>query len=218
MKKILLLTAASVVVSTLLVCVATAAEVTTQLGMEKIKNNAINAKKNKDEHSRNLQVVNGNLAEIKKNKVALQQQKKNVVAELQKNAEAFVKLSQQEKEITVLIGAEKEKLHNEEKQMEVMQTQYEQLKKNQEMRQALITHYQTQLTQAGARKNEWKGREASLKNQDNQTNEAIRNISSAETNWANKKSGYEKDTKHWTAESTNRQKIHDTYQGIAEGK
>jgi chromosome segregation ATPase len=198
--------------------IAHGAEIATNQGLQKIKSNAESSRKNRDEIKKNLQVVTGNLNEIKKNKDALTQQKKNVSTELIKNIDAYKKLSQQEKEIVVLIGAEKTKLKTEESQMQQLANQIGQLRKNQEQRQAIIAEYQIQLHQAVQRKNEWKQREQILQNQEQQSSEAIRKISSEENTWLSKKTAYEKDHKKWTNEAANHQKIHDTYQGFANGK
>jgi uncharacterized membrane-anchored protein YhcB (DUF1043 family) len=88
------------------------------------------------------------LVEIKKNKDGLQQQKKTINTELAKTNEAYKKLSQQEREITMLMESEKEKLKLEEKQMQMLNAQIEQLKKNQDARKAIIDDYQNQLNQA----------------------------------------------------------------------
>jgi chromosome segregation ATPase len=169
--KALLLTA------TLLASLTTfATEITTADGMAKIKTNMENSKKNKEEFSRSVQVVASNLTQIKKNKDGLQQQKKTINTELAKTNEAYKKLNQQEREIATLIDSEKAKLQLEEKQMQMLSSQMEQLKKNQDARKAIIDDYQNQLNQAGARKNEWKQREQGLKSQEQQNNNSIKNV------------------------------------------
>ncbi|MCC2679483.1 MAG: hypothetical protein K0R29_2059 [Pseudobdellovibrio sp.] len=197
---------------------ANAAEVTTAQGMDKIKSNMENSRKNKDEFSKSSQNANGNLAEIRKNKDAHNNQKKMINQELAKTNEAFKKLSQQEREIATLMESEKQKLNLEEKQMQMLQGQLEQLRKNQEARKAIIDDYQNQLNQAGSRKNEWKQREQNLKSQESQSNESIKSAGVEENNWMNKKAGIDKDLKNWTGEAASNQKIHDTFQGFAEGK
>lgn len=197
---------------------ANAAEVSTAQGMEKIKSNMENSRKNKEEFNKGAQAATGNLAEVRKNKDSHNQQKKAISAELAKTNEAFKKLSQQEREITTLMESEKQKLALEEKQMQMLQSQIEQLRKNQEARKAIIDDYQNQLGQAGSRKNEWKQREQNLKSQEQQSSESIKSASNEETNWLGKKAAVEKDLKYWTGEAASNQKIHDTFQGFAEGK
>ena len=197
---------------------ASAEEYTSAQGMAKIKNNVTVSKKNKDEYDKNLQVVKDNLSEIKRTKDQTLAQKKGVTSELTKSADALKKISQQEKELQALQETEKEKLKIEEKQVQQLQAQIDQIKKNQEQRQAIIGEYQNQLSLISGRKTEWKERETKLKAQDNQLDESVRKLASDESTWNGKKQTYEKELKRWSAESSRTQRIHDTYQGIAEGK
>lgn len=197
---------------------AHAAEVSTAQGMEKIKSNMESSKKNRDEFSKSSQAAGGNLAEVRKSKDAHSQQKKVISAELAKTNEAFKKLSQQEREIVTLMESEKQKLNLEEKQLQMLQSQVEQLRKNQEARKAIIDDYQSQLNQAGQRKNEWKQREQNLKSQELQSSESIKSAGVEESNWMTKKAAVDKDLKQWTGEAASNQKIHETFRGFAEGK
>jgi chromosome segregation ATPase len=187
-------------------------------GLAKLKTNAENSAKNKAEYDKNLEVVNSNVNEIKKTKEATLNQKKNISTELVKNSDSIKKLTGQEKEISVLIEKEKEKMSTEEKQMQQLQALVEQVKKNQAERTQIIADYQAQLNSTVARRNEWKDRENKLKTQENQMSESLRNIATEENTWLGKKATYEKEQKRWTAEAGKQRKIHDTFQGLAEGK
>lgn len=187
-------------------------------GLAKLKTNVENSAKNKAEYDKNLEVVNGNMNEIKKTKEAALKQKNNVSSELVKNSESIKKLTGQEKEIMALIDKEKEKMSTEEKQMQQLQALVEQVKKNQAERTQIIADYQAQLNATVARRNEWKDRENKLKNQETQMNESLKTIAAEESTWLGKKTKYEKEQKRWTAEAGKQRKIHDTYQGLVEGK
>lgn len=209
----------SVVVIITMTCTAAMAEpLTAAKGLEKIKTNLDAAKNNRDEYDRNLNTVNINMNEIKKSKDAIQRQKSAINSELAKNSESVAKIATQEKEINNLIAKEREKLTQEQKQMDQLQSLMDQIKKNQEIRNQVLADYQTQLAVAQARKAEWKERENQLKQQEAKTTESLRGIASDESNWIGKKQKFEKEKGRWTAEAQKHQKIHDSYQGLSEGK
>lgn len=203
---------------TLSFAAAQAEPLTAQKGLDKIKSNLENAKKNKDEFEKNLELVNTNMNEIKKTKDAIQAQKKNVSYELVKNTESMSKIASQEREINTLIAKEREKFGVETKQLEQLQGLADQIKKNQEQRNMILADYQSQLSIALTRKTEWKDRETQLRNQESKATESLRGIASDESGWSVKKQKYEKESKRWSAEAQKQQKIHDSYQGLAEGK
>lgn len=187
-------------------------------GLEKIKSNLDNAQKNKAEYDKNLDLVKTNVAEVQKAKEATLAQKKIVTGEIARNNDSLKKLSLQERDISTYITKENDKIALETKQIEQLQAMIAQIKKNQEQRGLIITDYKNQLNSAGLNKKAWKDREAALRAQENQTTQALRSISSEESNWISKKKKYEGEVKRWTAESEKQQKIHDTYQGLSEGK
>ena len=145
-------------------------------------------------------------------------QKKSVGSELAKNSEAIKKVTNQERDLSSYMTKENDKIALETKQIEQLQAMIAQIKKNQEQRELIIGDYKSQLNAAGLNKKAWMDREAQLRAQDDQTTKAIRSISSEESNWVGKKKKYEGEAKRWTAESEKQQKIHDTYQGLSEGK
>lgn len=187
-------------------------------GLEKIKTNLENAKKNKSEYDKNLELVKSNVAEVQKAKESTLIQKKMVLSEINKNNESLKKIQNQERDITAFIAKENDKINLETKQIEQLQTLIGQIKKNQEQRNAIIADYQAQLNSAGNHKKAWKEREEKLREQENKTAQALRGIASEESTWIGKKRKYESEVKRWAAEADKQQKIHDTYQGLAEGK
>jgi chromosome segregation ATPase len=187
-------------------------------GLEKIKTNLENAKKNKSEYDKNLELVKSNVIEVQKAKEATLAQKKMVTSEITKNNESLKKIQNQERDITAYIAKEGDKINVETKQIEQLQNLITQIKKNQEQRNAIIADYQAQLGAASSNKKAWKEREDQLKAQENKTATALRGIASEESSWIGKKKKYESEVKRWSAETEKQQKIHDTYQGLAEGK
>ena len=187
-------------------------------GLEKIKNNLENAKKNRTEYDKNLELVKSNVAEVQKAKEATLSQKKLVSGEIAKNSDSLKKVLLQERDISTYITKENDKIVSETKQIDQLQAMIIQIKKNQVQRSLIISDYQTQLSSAGNTKKAWKEREEKLRAQEIQTTQALRSIASEEASWIGKKKKYEGEVRRWTAESDKQQKIHDTYQGLAEGK
>lgn len=189
-----------------------------QQGLDKIKTNFENSKSNKNEYDKNLGIVNSNVSEIGKAKNAAVQQKTAVSNEILKNNDSLKKTMIQEKDIQQHIKIEEDKIAAETKQIEQLQGLIDQIKKNQEQRQAIIANYNDQLKSTQDEKTAWKNRETELRGQEGETIKAIRGIASEESTWLNRKKGYEIEVKRWTAESDRQQKIYDTYQGLKEGK
>lgn len=187
-------------------------------GLEKIKINLENAKKNKLEYDKNLEVVKSNVLEVQKAKEATLAQKKLLSSELSKNTDSLKKVVQQERTLSAFIAKENDKIALETKQIEQLQSMINQIKKNQEQRNLLITDYQNQLASNTNHKKAWKDREDQLKEQEAKTLQSLRGISSEESNWINKKKKYESEVKHWSAETDKQQKIHDVYEGLTEQK
>ncbi len=198
---------------------AQADPMTANQGLNKIKSNLENANANKKEYGRNLDIVNKNVSEVSKAKSTVQKQKDTVSGEIVKNNDSLKKVMLQERDINGLITEEKTKLQAETKQAEQLEQLLNQVKQNQAKREAIITDYQNQLKMVGDEKKSWKDRESELRAQESKTIQGIRTLASEEATWNNKKKGYEGEEKRWTAETEKQQKIHDTYQGLAnEGK
>lgn len=192
---------------------------TAQQGLDKIKYNLENSKANQKEYERNLDIVNKNMNEVGKAKSAVLKQKESVSGEIVQNNESLKKVMVQERDINYLITQETERKTTELKQIELLEKQLQQLKQNQVQRDAIIADYQTQLKANNDEKKAWKDRETELRNQEAKTITALRGLASEESTWGNKKKGYEGESKRWNAEAEKQQKIHDTYQGLAnEGK
>lgn len=191
---------------------------TAEKGLEKIKHNLDTAVKNKNEYSKNLVISKNNMVEVQKAKDMKVTQKKSVSSEIIKNNDSLKKITLQERDISIQITKEKDKIALETKQIEQLQIMINQIKKNLEQRNLNIADYQKQLAAATDTKKAWKDREAQLLMQENQTNDAVRGVASEESTWASKKKKYEGDVKHWTVESEKQLKIHNTYEGLAQGK
>ncbi len=189
-----------------------------QQGFDKIKTNFENSKANKNEYNKNLAIVNNNVNEITKAKNTVIKQKNDISQEIIKNNDSLKKVMLQERDIQKHIKIEEEKIAAENKQIEQLQALVEQIKQNQQQRQAIIANYQDQLKATTDERTAWKNRESELRNQEGETIKAVRTISAEESTWANRKKGYEIEVKRWTAEADRQQKIHDTYQGLKEGK
>jgi predicted nucleic acid-binding Zn-ribbon protein len=194
---------------------ASAEPVTAQQGLEKIKTNLENSKENKKEYEKNLGIVSKNVNEIVKAKTAVMKQKEVVSGEILQNNESLKKVLVQERDINVLISQEKEKMATEAKQLEQFEKMMTQVKQNQVWREAIIADYQNQLKMTTDEKKAWKDRETELRTQESKTIQSLRGLASEENNWTNKKKGYIGETKRWSAEADKQQKIHDTYQGLA---
>lgn len=197
---------------------ANAEPMTAAKGLDRIKSNLENAKANQKEYDRNLEIVNKNIGEISKAKNNIQKQKDAVSAEIVQNNESLKKVILQEKEIAGLLAKEKEKLAQETKQLEQLEKVIDQIKQNQTQRQTNITEYENQLRINGDEKKAWKDREGELRAQESKTIQSIRGLASEESNWTNKKKGYEGEAKRWSSEVEKQQRIQDTYQGMAEQK
>lgn len=195
---------------------AYAEPITAAQGLDKIKTNLENAKANQKEYDRNLEVVSKNLKEVTKAKETYLKQKEAVSTEIVKNNDSLKKVLVQERDITVLLTQEKEKLQTETKQLDLLEKMIAQIKQNQGQRQAVIADYQNQMRMTAEEKKAWKDRETELRAQESKTIQSVRTIASEESNWGNKKKGYEGELKRWVAESEKQQKIHDTYKGLAE--
>lgn len=187
-------------------------------GIEKIKTNLENAKKNKVEYDKNLELVKANVLEVKKAKDATLNQKKMVYSEIVKNTSALKKMNQQTQLVNNLITKEQEKIAAETKQIEQLQSMINQIKTQQEQRHLIIKDYQQQLSTAEAHKKTWQNREAELRLQETKTIDSLRTLASEEATWTSKKKKYENELKRWSAEAEKQQRIHDTYQALAEGK
>ena len=211
MKTIILTLATTVLAST-----AVFAETTASQGLDKIKNNLENSKLNQKEYERNLDVVNRNLNEVSKAKNSVFKQKETVSAEILKNNDSLKKVLVQERDIATLMNQEKEKLATETKQLEQLEKMISQIKQNQLQRENIIADYQSQLNMTAEEKKAWKDRESELRSQEAKTIQTVRSLASEENTWSNKKKGYEGESKRWAAEADKQQKIHDTYQGLAE--
>ena len=205
-------------VSVLTVSFAKAETMTAAQGLEKIQNNLENSKANQKEYERNLDVVKHNLDEVNKAKTTVMKQKEAVSSEIVKNNESLKKVLVQERDINALITQEKEKLAAEAKQVEQLERMMAQIKQNQKLREANIADYQNQLQMTTDEKKAWKDREAELRTQEAKTIQSVRSLASEESTWSNKKKGYEGEAKRWSAEAEKQQKIHDTYQGLADQK
>jgi len=205
-------------VSVLTVSFAKAETMTAAQGLEKIQNNLENSKANQKEYERNLDVVKHNLDEVNKAKTTVMKQKEAVSSEIVKNNDSLKKVLVQERDINALITQEKEKLAAEAKQVEQLERMMAQIKQNQKLREANIADYQNQLQMTTDEKKAWKDREAELRTQEAKTIQSVRSLASEESTWSNKKKGYEGEAKRWSAEAEKQQKIHDTYQGLADQK
>lgn len=191
--------------------------VTAKEGLEKIRMNLENAKKNKIEYDKNLERVIANVTEVQKVKDSTLLQKKTVDSEISRNNDSLKKVSAQEKDINSYLTKEKDKLTAEDKQVEQLQKMILQVKSNQDQRRQIIDNYQNQMNAVLNNKKAWKERENQLKAQGDKTAQALRSISSEESNWVKKKKKYETEAKRWASESEKQQKIHDAYKGLAEG-
>ncbi len=194
---------------------AQAENVTAAQGLDKIKTNLDNSVANQKEYEKNLNIVNKNVSEVSKAKSTVLKQKETVSGEIVQNNESLKKVLIQERDINVLINQEKEKLAAEAKQIEQLEKMTAQIKQNQTQREAVIADYQNQLKSTSDEKKGWKDREAELRAEESKTIQSLRGLASEESNWTNKKKGYEGETKRWTVEAEKQQKIHDTYQGLA---
>lgn len=213
MKTLSLLTAALL---TVLSSAAIAETMNASQGLDKIKNNLENSKSNQKEYDRNLDVVNHNIGEVSKAKSSVLKQKETVSTEIVKNNESLKKVMVQERDISVLLTQEKEKLAAETRQVEQLEKMMAQIKQNQQQRETNIADYQNQLKMTTDEKKAWKDRETELRGQEAKTIQSVRALASEESTWNNKKKGYEGESKRWAAEADKQQKIHDTYQGLAE--
>ncbi len=194
---------------------AKAESMTATQGLDKIKTNLENSKSNKKEYDRNLDIVSKNVSEVTKAKTTVQKQKETVSGEIVKNNDSLKKVLVQERDINQLIAQEKANLQAEAKQAEQLEQMLNQVKQNQAKRETIIADYQSQLNMTSAEKKAWKDREAELRAQESKTIQSIRTLASEESTWLNKKKGYEGEAKRWASESDKQQKIHDTYQGLA---
>lgn len=198
--------------------VAAAEPYQVQQGLDKIKTNFENSKANKNEYDKNLNIVTNNVNEISKAKNSIVKQKNDISQEIIKNNDSLKKVMLQEREIQQQIKTEEDKIAAENKQIEQLQGLIEQIKQNQQQRQAIIANYQEQLRATTDEKTAWKGRETELRNQEGEAIKAVRSVAAEESTWLNRKKGYEIEVKRWTAEADRQQKIFDTYQGLKEGK
>lgn len=195
--------------------VARSEPMTANNGLDKIKVNLDNSKANKQEYDRNLDIVSKNVNEVVKAKTSVLKQKEAVSTEIVKNNDALKKVLLQERDINQLITQEKAKQQTEAQQAQQLEKLLAQVKENQVKREAIIADYQNQLKMTSDEKKAWKDREGDLRAQESKTIQSIRTLATEESTWLNKKKGYEGESKRWASESDKQQRIHDTYQGLA---
>ena len=75
-----------------------------------------------------------------------------------------------------------------------------------------------QLVQIQEEKKIWSARQDSLKEQDKQVSEKLKNIANQDNEWKNKKRGYEGEISRWNKEIDKQQKTYDNFKNMAEVK
>lgn len=191
---------------------------TAKSGLDKLKANLDNAKANLEEYKTNLKVVSGNISEVSKAKSQVDAQKKQVADQLKENSSSLSKIQKSELEVQKLIKAEETQILADDKKIKDLQAMILKLEETKTKRTQNLENYKVQLTQATEERKVWEQRGAALKEQEKQVADRLKVVIAQETEWKNKKVGYEGEVSRWSKEIVKQEKIYKQFNDLAEAK
>lgn len=194
------------------------AQSTAQAAMDKLQKNVDNTKANLDDYQKNLKIVESNISEITKAKAAVDSQRKEVTTLIGMQKTSVQTLDKQELEIQKLIASEQKSIQEETARVQELEKMIAQLKDNSQKRQQNITNYQTQQQQVAKEKADWKLRSDELVKMLAEVNKRMTAVSTQETEWKNKKRGYEGEISRWQKELVRHEKLLDDAKALADSK
>lgn len=192
------------------------AQASAKEGLNTISVNLDNTKANLAEYKKNLFIVDENISEVAKAKAKVLDQQRSVAAQVDSNNKSLSKISTQEKELNLLIAAEKAKSAAEEKKITELELAVSKMRDNQKKREANVVDYQLQITQFQEEKKLWSDRAQTLKDQQTEVGQKVKSVAAAEVQWKNKQKGYQGEITRWGKEVTRQQKIYDSYSALAD--
>lgn len=189
-----------------------------QEGLARIKTNLNNSKSNLKSYEENLSTVERNLQEIAKAKNQIENQQKQINKIDEENKIAMITISNQEKELNLLISGEKTKNDLDSKKIIELEMMVTKLKATQQKREGHINNYQQQLMKALEEKKVWQSRIEQLNAQKSKVILNSKSVQKEETEWQAKRLGYKAEVNRWNSEVQRQQKINDSYSSLAEVK
>ena len=191
---------------------------TAKAGLDKLKANLDNAKANLEEYKTNLKVVSGNISEVSKAKSQVEAQKKQVADQLKENSSNLSKIQKSELEVQKLMKAEESQILADDKKIKDLQAMILKLEENKTKRTQNLENYKVQLSQATEERKVWEQRGAALKDQEKQVADRLKAVNAQETEWKNKKVGYDGEVSRWSKEIVKQEKIYKQFSDLAEAK
>lgn len=201
-----------------LIPVAAQAKSGSEAGFERLKTNVDNAKANLADYKSNLGIVDKNLGEITKARTAADEQKRQVANAVKENKTALGKMDAQEKELNSLTQDERNKMAAEEKKIQELEALLAKIKENKGKREANIQAYQKQIADIQTERKGWQTRGDALREQETQAAQRVKTLSATESEWKNKKKGYEGEIGRWTKETEKQEKTLQQFQQLADAK
>jgi len=194
------------------------AETAAEQGLAKLKSNVDNSKANVESYEKNLQIVNGNIAEVSKAKTAVEDQAKELATSVKLNQTALTAADKQEQDLRKQIAQEEKDQLSDEQKIKDLERLMAQTKENQEKRKLNLQDYKTQVAEAAKQKELWKARQDKLNLEQKEMNERLAAVKKSEKEWSNKKRGYEGELSRWKSETEKHNKTLQQYTSLADHK
>lgn len=194
------------------------ADANSKAGFQRLRSNVENAKGNLDDYKKNLGIVEGNITEASKARAQADRQKSEIASLAKENKASLQKLEKQEKDLNVLIKDEQDKIAVEDKELKQLEAMVAKIKENRQIRETNIQSYQSQIQQMQTEKQTWVQRDQALGGQQAKANQRAKELGNTETEWRNKKKGYEAEISRWSKELDKQEKNLSQYETLAEKK
>lgn len=194
------------------------AQMNAQGGLDRLQTNYNNSKSNLEDYQKNLKITEGNLTEVSKAKSQVEAQDKDVAKASEENKKNLEAVGSREAELNTLIQEEQKQIQAEEQKLQELEKLTALLKDNQKKRQANIQNYEEQKRTVAAEKKEWQARQEQIAKTQSQVKSKLTALSTQESDWKNKKRGYEGEVGRWQKEVDREKKLVDTYQSLSEVK
>ena len=208
----------TIVIATLMISTPAWAQTTAQQGLDRLQTNFANSKSNLEDYRKNLKITEGNLSEVTKAKSQVEAQDKDVAKTAEENQKNLAAVQSREGELNQLIQEEQKQIAVEESKVQELEKLTTALRDNQKKRQANIQNYDEQKRQIASEKKEWQARQDQIAKTQAQVKSKLTTLNSQESEWKNKKRGYEGEVGRWQKEVDREKKLVDTYQSLSEVK
>ncbi len=187
-------------------------------GLDRLKTNFENSKSNLNDYQKNLKIVDENVAEVLKAKATIVQQEKEVTKAADENQKSLKAAEMREAEVNQAIAEEQKQIAIEEQKNAELEKLSMQLRDNQKKRQANIASYQEQLKAIASERKDWKTRTEQVAKTQSQVKAKVNSLTTQETEWKNKKLGYQGEVTRWGKEVEREKKLVETYSSLADVK